>query len=108
MSVLEPGPLTFSRSREKHVFLFEKLIVLSKKVESTEGGTRKARKTEVYLYKEHLDVSSIFSALLLALVCNSHVKSLFIADSGDSERKYRCKSTCVLTSPSQTTERVQV
>ncbi len=59
MSVLEPGPLTFSRSREKHVFLFEKLIVLSKKVESTEGGTKRARKTDVYLFKEHLDVRHI-------------------------------------------------
>lgn len=57
VSVLEPGPLTFSRSREKHVFLFEKVIVLSKRVESVDTHARRGKKTEGYLYKEHLAVS---------------------------------------------------
>ncbi len=68
MSVLEPGPLTFSRSREKHVFLFEKLIVLSKKVEASEGAAKRARKNEAYLYKEHLEVKLYFSRLAQCLI----------------------------------------
>ena len=58
MVVSEPGLLTFSRSREKHVFLFEKVIVISKKTETVEGNSRRAKRTEAYVYKEHLDVSS--------------------------------------------------
>ena len=50
------------------MFLFEKLIVLSKKVEASEGAAKRARKNEAYLYKEHLEVKLYFSRLAQCLI----------------------------------------
>ena len=45
----------FSRGRERHVFLYEKVIIISKKIEVPEE--KRKRKSDAYLYKSHLDVS---------------------------------------------------
>jgi len=43
----------FAKNRERHVFLFEKVLVLSKKT----GGVD-TKKPASYLYKEHYSVST--------------------------------------------------
>ena len=44
------------RGKERHVFLFEKVIIFSKKIEAPEDKRGK-KKPDAYLYKGHLDVS---------------------------------------------------
>lgn len=44
----------FSRAKGRHVFLFEKVIILSKRIEAP--VQKKANKSDNYLYKGHLEV----------------------------------------------------
>ena len=44
----------FSRGKERHVFLFEKVIIISKKIEVT--VQRRNKKSDTYIYKHHLQV----------------------------------------------------
>ncbi|XP_064394255.1 guanine nucleotide exchange factor DBS-like isoform X2 [Halichondria panicea] len=48
----------FSRGHERHVFLFEKVIIFSKKIEASEEKKR-VRKSDAYLYKGHLELTDI-------------------------------------------------
>ena len=45
----------FSRARERHVFLFEKMVIFSKKFEAP--VQKREKKSDNYLYKGHLPVS---------------------------------------------------
>ena len=47
----------FSRARERHVFLFEKMVIFSKKTEVI--SQRRDKKEDNYRYKGHLTVSEI-------------------------------------------------
>ncbi len=47
----------FSRAKSRHVFLFEKVIIFSKKFEAP--VQKKANKSDNYLYKGHLQVRSL-------------------------------------------------
>ena len=49
----------FSRSKERHVFLFEKVLVLSKKVTNRVADSKKPGANS-FLYKEHYSVSDLF------------------------------------------------
>lgn len=53
-----PGNSRFPRGKDRHVFLFDKVIILSTKTQTPED--KKGNKKDVYLYKEHLDVSYIY------------------------------------------------
>ena len=44
----------FSRAHERHVFLFEKMIIFSKKTEA--ASQKKEKKSDNYHYKAHLSV----------------------------------------------------
>ena len=46
----------FTRNKERHVFLFEKVLVLSKKVTNRVGDSKKPGSPS-FLYKEHYLVS---------------------------------------------------
>lgn len=46
----------FSRMRERHVFLFEKVIIVSKKVEAP--VQKRQKKSDAYIYKDHIEVSN--------------------------------------------------
>ena len=46
----------FSRAKERHVFLYEKVIIFSKKIEAP--VQKKAKKSDNYLYKDHLEASN--------------------------------------------------
>ena len=48
------GRSLFSRAHERHVFLFEKMIIFSKKTEV--ASQKKDKKSDNYLYKAHLSV----------------------------------------------------
>ena len=50
-----PSRSLFARAKERHVFLFEKVVIMSKKFEAP--SQKKARKADNYLYKAHLPVS---------------------------------------------------
>jgi hypothetical protein len=45
----------FSRLRERHVFLFEKVLIISKKVEAP--VQKKQKRSDAYVYKDHVEVS---------------------------------------------------
>ncbi len=49
----------FSRAKNRHVFLFEKVIIFSKKIEAP--VQKKANKSDNYLYKGHLEVRFIIA-----------------------------------------------
>ena len=49
-----PGRSLFSRAHERHVFLFEKMVIFSKKTEA--ASQKKDKKSDNYLYKGHLSV----------------------------------------------------
>ncbi len=49
----------FTRAKERHVFLFEKVIIFSKKFEAP--AQKKAKKSDNYLYKGHLSVKTQYS-----------------------------------------------
>ena len=51
------GRSLFSRAHERHVFLFEKMVIFSKKTETS--SQKKDKKSDNYLYKGHLSVCSI-------------------------------------------------
>ena len=55
----------FSRARERHVFLFEKMVIFSKKIEAA-AVQKREKKSDNYLYKGHLQVG----ACALSLRCN--------------------------------------
>ena len=44
----------FSRLRERHIFLFEKVVIISKKVEVPVQNRQK--KNDAYVYKDHIQV----------------------------------------------------
>ena len=46
----------FSRAHERHVFLFEKMVIFSKKIEAP--VQKREKKSDNYLYKGHLPVGS--------------------------------------------------
>ena len=48
------GRSLFSRAHERHVFLFEKMIIFSKKTEA--ASQKKDKKSDNYFYKGHLSV----------------------------------------------------
>ena len=50
-----PGRSLFSRAKERHVFLFEKVVIISKKFEAP--AQKKSKKSDNYLYKTHVSVS---------------------------------------------------
>ena len=45
----------FARLKERHVFLFEKVIIVSKKVEAP-IQPKKQKKSDAYIYKDHIQV----------------------------------------------------
>jgi hypothetical protein len=47
----------FSRLRERHVFLFEKVIIVSKKVEVPEQ--KRQKKSDAYVYKDHIQMAVV-------------------------------------------------
>ena len=61
----------FSRSKERHVFLFEKVLVLSKKATNRVADSKK-RGTTPFLYKEHYLVSDDVLKLLICqcVICS--------------------------------------
>jgi hypothetical protein len=44
----------FSRAHERHVFLFEKMVIFSKKIKAP--VQKREKKSDNYLYKAHLPV----------------------------------------------------
>lgn len=48
------GRSLFSRAHERHVFLFEKMVIFSKKIEAP--VQKREKKSDNYLYKAHLPV----------------------------------------------------
>jgi hypothetical protein len=44
----------FSRAHERHIFLFEKMVIFSKKIEAP--VQKREKKSDNYLYKGHLPV----------------------------------------------------
>ena len=48
------GLSLFSRAHERHVFLFEKMVIFSMKTEA--ASQKKDKKSDNYLYKGHLSV----------------------------------------------------
>ena len=49
----------FSRLRERHVFLFEKVVIVSKKVEAP--VQKRQKKNDTYVYKDHIQVNGAYS-----------------------------------------------
>ena len=48
----------FARLKERHVFLFEKVIIVSKKVEAP-IQPKKQKKSDAYIYKDHIQVECV-------------------------------------------------
>ena len=47
----------FSRLRERHVFLFEKMIILSKKIDAP--VQKRQKRSDTYIYKDHIQVAIV-------------------------------------------------
>eukprot|EP00731_Ephydatia_muelleri_P029597 Em0021g120a len=56
--VFESTDTKFSRGRDRHVFLFEKVLICSKKME-VEESQKKGKKSEAYVYKDHIQMAEI-------------------------------------------------
>ena len=54
----------FSRLRERHVFLFEKMVIVSKKVEAS-VQRKKQKKSDAYIYKDHIQVYTVYMPTVL-------------------------------------------
>lgn len=59
----------FSRAKARHVFLFEKVVIFSKKIEAP-TVQKKANKADNYLYKGHLQVMVVLGVML---ACQQHL-----------------------------------
>ena len=66
----------FTRNKERHVFLFEKVLVLSKKVTNRVGDSKKPGSPS-FLYKEHYLVSiRIAKSVALVYIQYMYVSSV--------------------------------
>ena len=55
----------FRRAKERHVFLYEKVVILSKKI--TVNVQRRDKKSDKYIYKDHLQVGAALCHMTIIL-----------------------------------------
>ena len=55
-----------SRNHDRHVFLFEKVIIFTKKKEESSNQQKKENRGDAYFYKSHLHVS-LYSATVVGV-----------------------------------------
>ena len=65
----------FTRNKERHVFLFEKVLVLSKKATNRVGDSKKPGSPS-FLYKEHYLVSVKLNLLELVYIQYMYMSSV--------------------------------
>ena len=68
----------FSRARERHVFLFEKMVIFSKKIEAA-AVQKREKKSDNYLYKGHLQVGACAPLTTLQLCTDRSIHLHFVA-----------------------------
>lgn len=90
------GRSLFSRAHERHVFLFEKMIIFSKKIEAP--VQKREKKSDNYLYKGHLPVSwnwKYISVHVCAMLCYSCLHSKLVLSGSRTKYMQMSKFFCL-------------